>query len=64
MSAIDLTGALLGTPLALLYWVAAFTPSKPPHPRYGVREGTCLVIAAGFTAVAVYSIARLLGARP
>ena len=61
MSSWDIAGAVVWTPLALFALAGAFTPSEPPHPRYGVREAWCLMIAVPFALGAVHSVARLCG---
>jgi hypothetical protein len=63
MSAWHITGALICVPLAALHFMAAFTPSAPPYPAYGPREASCFFVGIVLTAVAIFCIARLLGAK-
>jgi hypothetical protein len=62
MSAFTIAGAIVCTPLAVLFGIAAFVPSSPPHPPYGSREAGCLMASIVLAFSAIYCIARLLGA--
>lgn len=62
MSAWDVAGAVVWTPLALLFLGASLTPSDPPHPPYGPRETGAFVWSVTFGIGAVYCIARCCGA--
>ena len=62
MSAFDLAGAVVWTPLCLLFFVGAVVPSRPPRPRYGEPEAGCFVTSVVLAFAAVFCIARLCGA--
>jgi len=62
MSAFDVAGAVVWTPLAVLFWIGALTPSNPPHPPYSEREYGCFIAAIFTTIAAIFCIARLNGA--
>lgn len=62
MSAWDIAGTVVWTPLAILFWGGALVPSRPPLPPYGAREVNAAVWAVCFSVAAVFCIARLFGA--
>jgi hypothetical protein len=61
MSAFDLAGVAVWTPLAVLFWLGALTPGRPPHPRYGERELGCFCIAVTLSLASAFCICRLFG---
>lgn len=61
MSALDIAGAVVWTPLALVFWGTMAT--SPPPANEGGRWKV-LIPAVPCSFAAVYSIARLCGATP
>lgn len=62
MSAWNITGAVCFSFLAIVFFLAAFTPSEPPAPRYGPTEACSFVFGSIFLAIAIFNIAVLNGA--
>lgn len=58
MSANDIAGAVVWTPVALIFWTVTF--SYRAHDRAKIRRASLLAVA--FTFAAVFCIARLWGA--
>ena len=62
MTAENIAAAVIFTPLFLLFAAAAIFPSDPPYPPYSRREVGALLIAIPLGLIAVYNVAKCLGA--
>lgn len=61
MSAFDITGAIIWSILAFLFFNAAFQPNKETG-RYGSEEAGQFMVALICLSCSVFSIARMFGA--
>lgn len=63
MTAFDIAGAAVWTPVALLLWAEIATaPPSPPNLDAGYSDAIRLAFASALAFAAVFCIARLFGA--